>query len=398
MKVLVISGLYPSAQDPLPGIYVQGQVQALARQGCQVKVLSPTPLAPFPLQLLSRKWAGYHAAPAFALDGAVEVHYPRYLSPPWNWFFGGSGQRMYAGIRKALREITRDFQFDLIHAHVALPDGYAAMKVAESCQRPYLVTIHGADLQKTIHFNRRCHALIGEVISRSAAAIFVSSKLKGIAEAHFGDRPTYQVVPNGIDPASLDLSPRKTSRQEGERKILLSVSNLIPSKGIDLNLYALERLARRHQALTYRVIGDGPERRRLEALSRKLGLSDQVEFLGQVPHDQVISQMADCDIFSLPSWQEGFGIVYLEAMAHGAPVIGCFGEGIEDFVVDGETGYLVKPRDSEGLLSVLGDLLDHPEKGIQTGKQAQIHVLENYTWESNARRMIDLYREIVPGG
>jgi glycosyltransferase involved in cell wall biosynthesis len=302
---------------------------------------------------------------------------------------------MYAGIKDLVSEISEEFPFDLIHAHAALPAGYAAMRIAAKFGIPFVVTIHGADLQKTVHINQHAQQAVGEVISHSTTAVFVSHKLKRIAADQFGDDNQYKVIPNGIDPASIKQDSLSHSAPAQAPITLLSVSNLFPSKGIDDNLSALARLTGKYPEVKYLIIGDGPERGYLENLSRELGLSKQVEFLGQIPHDQVMSAMADCDIFSLPSWQEGFGIVYLEAMAHGVPVIGCQGEGIEDFVNHSVTGYLVKPRDLDDLVKVLDHLLDSPGIRTQIGINARKHVLENYTWERNAHRTMQLYREII---
>ena len=105
--------------------------------------------------------------------------------------------------------------------------------------------------------------------------------------------------------------------------------------------------------------------------------------------------MALCDMFCLPSWEEGFGVVYLEAMAHGKPVIACRGEGIEDVVTDGETGLLVKPRDVDSLAEAIRFLLDHSDKAKTIGEQARSLVLENYTWEKNAERTLRVYKEVL---
>jgi glycosyltransferase involved in cell wall biosynthesis len=107
--------------------------------------------------------------------------------------------------------------------------------------------------------------------------------------------------------------------------------------------------------------------------------------------------MDGCDVFSLPSWQEGFGIVYLEAMALGKPVIGCKGEGIEDFVVDGETGLLVEPKNPDQLADAMEFLICNPEKARTMGENARQFVLQNYTWEKNAEKMIDIYRNVTHG-
>jgi glycosyltransferase involved in cell wall biosynthesis len=238
---------------------------------------------------------------------------------------------------------------------------------------------------------------VGEVFSQSASVVLVSNKLKRIAEEQFGGGPNYRVIPNGIDPDYIKQFSHRQKTPLRPQKTILSVANLYPAKGIDLNLKAVQKLAKQHPDLKYQIIGAGPEQGNLLDLAQKLGIINQVEFLGQLPHPQVMKKMAECDIFSLPSWQEGFGIVYLEAMAHGKPVIGCRGEGIEDFVVPEETGYLVKPGDVDDLVRVLDDLLAHPHRGTQTGKAAQKHVLENYTWEKNAQRTVQLYQEISHG-
>jgi len=103
------------------------------------------------------------------------------------------------------------------------------------------------------------------------------------------------------------------------------------------------------------------------------------------------------DIFSLLSWREGFGVVYLEAMAHGKPVIGCQGEGIEDVIAHGKNGLLVKPRDIDSLVEALDFLLSHPEEAKAMGERARKLVLENYTWEKNAEKTIKVYKEVLNG-
>jgi teichuronic acid biosynthesis glycosyltransferase TuaC len=395
MNVLVISSLYPSVVDPLSGIFVKQQVQELVNQGCQVVVIAPVPLAPFPIHLISKKWGKYHVTPHFTADDNIEVYHPRYISLPNNWSFQESGQRMYAGMKRLISEIAREFPFDMIHAHVALPAGYAAMRIAEVYQKPYLVTIHGADLQSTIYHSQGCKDAIKEVITNSSGVVLVSSKLKRIAEDQFGINDKYLVISNGIDPNTIQRIADSNPYPKDDRHNILSVSNLFESKGIDINLYALERLLEKHPDLLYWIIGAGPEQGYLENLSEKLGISDHVEFLGQLPHDRVLTYMAGCEIFSLPSWQEGFGIVYLEAMAYGKPVVGCLGEGIEDFVVDSETGFLVKPRDVDDVVVVLDTLLDDPDRAAQIGDAAQKHVLDNFTWEENVHNTIELYHKIV---
>ena len=143
------------------------------------------------------------------------------------------------------------------------------------------------------------------------------------------------------------------------------------------------------------IIGKGKEKKNLEELVNKLNLQNMVKFAGKISHHKVMEYMASCDVFSLPSWNEGFGVVYIEAMAQGKPVIGCQGEGIEDFVENGKTGMLVKPKDVDSIVKVMDYLLSNPDEARAMGQRAHKFVLENYTWEKNAERTIEVYREVL---
>jgi len=214
------------------------------------------------------------------------------------------------------------------------------------------------------------------------------------------------VVPDGINPENifdgesnllskyknLTTGQNLVSRfaRNKDKKIILSVSHLIKTKGIDLNLKAISRLKEKYPTIHYLIIGEGKARKKLEKIVKNLNLQDKVEFLGQLPHNKVMEYMSICDIFSLPSWKEGFGVVYIEAMAHKKPVIACEGEGPEDFIKDKKTGLLVKPKDVGSLAEAIDFLLSNPERAKEIGERAKKLVLENYTWERIAGRLMIL--------
>lgn len=395
MKVLVISHMYPSSANEVAGIFVHEQVMALMKKGVEVRVVSPIPWTPFPINHLRSKWRKLSRVPEQALWDGVPVWYPRYLAFPRGWFFATSGKRMYQGIRKLVKNLYQEFSFDLIHAHVALPDGYASALIARELRLPIIVTIHGQDLQYTVHKGVRYQRILAFVFNSASRIILVSNKLKRLAEQYLGFHDKLVVIPNGVDPTKVVVRGPKSSEDYDKKINLLSVSNLIATKGIDLNLIALERLCKKYPQLHYWVIGEGPLERGLRQLAAKLKLGDRVEFLGRQPHPVVMQYMSECDIFVLPSWNEGFGVVYLEAMAHGKPVIGCQGEGIEDVVEHGKTGLLVKPRDVESLIEALDYLLSHPEEAKAMGERARKVVIENYTWEKNAEKTMQVYKEVL---
>jgi glycosyltransferase involved in cell wall biosynthesis len=234
------------------------------------------------------------------------------------------------------------------------------------------------------------------VLEGADRIITVSSKLKDIVK----DRPfanKTEVISNGISPedcAPFPARPAAAARPGAGPKIL-SVSNLKKTKGIDINIRAVAQLAGRYPQLTYLIVGDGEERQNLENLAGELNLQERVTFLGRLDHPEVMKTMAEADIFCLPSWQEGFGIVYIEAMAQGLPVIAVRGEGIEDVIVHEHNGLLVKPRSAEEVAEALDLLLKNPEKASCLAEAGRKTVLNGFTWRHNAERTARVYREVI---
>jgi len=396
MKILMLSHMYPLPFEKMKGIFVHEQVKALAAKGVEVQVVSPVPWTPFPINYLSSKWKKYSTIPEREIRDGISIWYPHYVTFPRAWFFASSGQRMYLGIKELVAKIYREFQYDLIHAHVALPDGFAALKLKQIYRKPVIVNIHGQDLYVTTNRNKSCKIALFNVFKKADRIVLVSKKLKEISDNNVGFATKSTVISNGVAMNNI-LKEKKFILGEHtlDYRVILSVSYLITRKAIDFNLKAIAQLINKYPNLKYLIIGDGPEMRHLKELSSNLRINEHVEFLGQLPHEKVLAYMAKADIFSLPSWDEAFGVVYIEAMAQGTPVIGCQGEGIEDFVEHGITGMLVKPKDVDSLVKVMDYLLSNPDEAQAIGKRARKLVLENYTWEKNAEKTIEVYREVL---
>lgn len=385
--------MYPSTFSEIRGIFVHQQVKELVKQGCEVKVVSPIPWTPFPINRMSSKRRGYSKIPCKNEIEGIEVYYPRYLEFPMNFLFLSSGFRMYMGIRTLLRQIYSEFPFNIIHAHVALPDGYAAMLLNNKYKKPLIVTIHGQDLQYTLCLNKKAIDFLNQVFLNVDRIITVSNKLKNIAINAFPFcNNKVSVVNNGVPP---EIIIKDVSQTGNSYKKILSVSHLTPTKGIDLNIKAISILIKKYPNLKYVVIGDGIEMAKLKRLTADLGLNDYVEFLGQLNHNETMKKIAESDIFSLPSWKEGFGVVYIEAMALGKPVIACVGEGITDVIEHGKNGFLVKPKDVEDLVKIIDYLLSNSEECKRIGELAKQTVIENYTWEKNAETTLTIYQELI---
>jgi len=376
------------------GIFVHEQVKALVKLGLEVKVISPMPWAPFPLNQVNEKWKRYSQIEEKTTIDGIEVFYTRYLNLPKSMLFEYYGSFFYAGMKKLIQNLYKTFPFDIIHAHVALPDGAAAIKIKEQVNIPLLVTVHGQDLQHTIYRNKKSKDVIASVFQQADKIILVSHKLKKLAEKEIGPSDKYEVIHNGINLEEIPNQKIEDTNRTKER-IIMSVSNLYPSKGIDLNLHAISKLYKKYPDIKYWIVGDGPERSRLEALSKDLGIEANVQFIGRLPHKEALETMQKCEIFSLPSWKEGFGVVYIEAMEFGKPVIGVQGEGIEDVIQHGKTGLLVKPKNVQSLVEAIDDLLANPSKEKVIGQNAKEMVYGEMTWDRNAQKTVSLYKAVI---
>lgn len=394
MNVLVISHMYPSSFNNMSGIFVYKQVKELKKLGCNVVVISPIPLAPFPLNLLSNKWNKYSKVPLKQEKNGIEVYYPRYLEFPRKLFNSTSGNRMYRGIKKLAIQLNNKYKFDILHSHVALPDGYASMILNSKLKIPHIVTIHGQDFQHTIKKSEKLKQRVFEVLQKADAVITVSNKLKNVVkDEKFVDK--IYVINNGVDIEDCIYEDDNNTIMDENYINVLSVSNLVKTKGIDYNIIAVSKLIKYYPNIRYYIIGDGIEKSYLKDLVKKLKLEGNIFFKGKLPHKEVMKYMKKCDIFSLPSYEEGFGVVYVECMLQGKPVIGIKGQGIDDVIINYKNGILVNPKDIDDLQKAIKFLIDNKQEAYKIGQNAKKTVINGFTWQINAEKTKKLYEKYV---
>jgi len=206
------------------------------------------------------------------------------------------------------------------------------------------------------------------------------------------------ILSNGIDPARWLESKKSSGLLQRDslqgKRIILSVSRLVKRKGHDLILRAVERLSGEFPDLVYLIVGDGPERERLESLAKGLHLDGRVIFTGYVKSEDLPAIYSACDLFVLTPAEirdqgdvEGFGIVFLEAGIMGKAVIGSRSGGIEDAVAHEQTGLLIPSGDQDALEQALRTLLHERAYCSQLGQNGKERVLKDYTWSRVAAHL-----------
>jgi phosphatidyl-myo-inositol dimannoside synthase len=179
--------------------------------------------------------------------------------------------------------------------------------------------------------------------------------------------------------AARTLSPRASGRK------IVTIARLDPFKGVDTVLRAISRLKQTYPALTYHVIGDGADRKRLPALARELGIGDSVHFHGEIGalDPRKAALLADCDIFVSPNRDvESFGIVFVEAGALGLPCIAGKEGGTADAVIEGETGLIVDGADTAAVTAAIAKLLDDPERAARMGRAGHDRFWSEFAWDA----------------
>jgi teichuronic acid biosynthesis glycosyltransferase TuaC len=377
LHVLTLTPFYPSAHDDASGCFVAEPLDALAKAGVLNTVFAVQPAYRSKLRARECGW---------------RAEWLRYLSLPGGLGLPTAGAFLFARIVGRVRELQKLSQIDLIHAHAPLPCGHAALLLSVELGVPYVVSVHGLDAFSTKQVSGRagewCRRISQRVYRSSRRVICISERVREqVLEGAATSRTS--VVYNGVDPKLFSPGTEPTDR----RPIILSVGNLIPIKGHDLIIRAVAPLAAVFPTLTLEIIGDGPERGRLQALAQQLQIGDRVLFLGRRSRQQVASAMQQCTVFALPSRYEGLGCVYLEAMASGKPVIGCRGQGIEEVVEHGTNGWLVGSDDVKELRDALSTLLSNAALRNFISGHARQTILDEFTLTRQADHLRRIYEE-----
>ena len=232
--------------------------------------------------------------------------------------------------------------------------------------------------------------------TRRADLVLVTSRYcADVARREYGVSPArLAVVPEPIDIAGWDGAFRRAERRPRNRPVVLSVARMYPRKRLQDLLRAAAILRAEIPEIQIRIVGRGPEYPALERLHADLALGDAVALLGDVSRERLAAEYVNADIFCLPSVQEGFGIVFLEAMAAGLPVVACRAAAIPETVQEGVTGVLVQPRDPSALAHALEDLLRHRGRAVDLGSEGRRRVAE-FAIERVASRFADALESIM---
>lgn len=303
------------------------------------------------------------------------------------------------GLWRRLAVRLRDARPDLVHTHLIHADLYGIPAARWAGVRGVVSSRHNDD-----RFRRwlPVRALSRWLWRQADAGIAISEAIRRFAIAYEGVSPQkIHTIHYGLDPASVHAPPdaRTRLRQElglpADAPLVGSVCRLIEQKGLDNALDGFAQVVAEFPAAHYAIAGDGPLRGALEAQAARLGVADRVHFLGWRADAPAI--FAALDVLLAPSRWEGFGLVFLEAMALGVPVISTRVSAIPEVIADGETGWLVPPDDPAAIAGALRAALADPGERCRRGEAGRARLESQFTVDAMVERTLAVYRGVVGG-
>ena len=364
------------------GVVATELAMALAAGGDEVHVISYA--LPSRLALLEA------TAPQARLSfhQVVVPHYPLFEYPPYS-----------LALATKIVEITRHHQLDLVHVHYAVPNAVSAILARTILQPhvlPVVTTLHGTDI-----------TLVGNDpsfmettrwgIDQSDAVTTVSASLRNSTRDIFGTTRPIEVVPNFIDPVRYERlaaagSPGARRWAKPGERILVHISNFRPVKRVDDVVEVFHRLRGRFPVRLL-MVGDGPERARVEQRCRQHGSCGEVSFIGNLPLVEEV--LVNADLFLLPSESESFGLAALEALACKVPVIATRAGGIPEVIADGECGLLYPVGDVAGMADGAARLLADEPLRQRFGEAARQRAVELFATPKVVAQYRALYESVL---
>ena len=395
--VLFLTSSYPRNETDTASVFLSHLARAVHGEGARVHVLAPDDVD-------AVHWQG---------DVGAVLHFFRYFPrrlqrlaygagildnlarKPWLWF-----QVPFFVIAMFLMTVRlcRRVRPDIIHAHWIIPQGVVGVIVGRLLRIPVVTTAHGSD---AFGLGGRVLQGVKHWVVRHSAA-WTSNTPATAKAAMSGNTPKKEavIVPMGVDSRRFQCTGAgrlKSSVKDGVHTILF-VGRLIQQKGVRDLLLALPLLPdslRRKTQLW--IVGDGPERSVLVQLAVTIGFADRVRFFGKIDNAALVEYYAAADVFVSPSHREGQGVVYLEALAAGVPVVATRVGGIPDMLTDFETALLVSPHDPEEIAQAIAKLAQAADLRLKLVQNGAELVAAVYDWSKIGKNFLSLYRQCMRG-
>jgi teichuronic acid biosynthesis glycosyltransferase TuaC len=391
-KVLVLSRNYPNNVFEILGLWVERQV-CHSTLFCEPKVIAPVQYVPS-LPGLSEYYARFRQINSHQWMSGVEVFRPRYLVGPGYSLHNFEWMTYYLSVRGQVERLHKTFPFALIHAHFTYPDGVVAARLGRRYNVPVIIT-EQVPWRPWLDNYPLVRKQAVWAARASAFHIAISNSVRESIEPFTGKMENLRVIPDGVDGNVFTLRQTRSERLSNQ---ILFVGVVRPVKGLDILLDALRLLIERGHDVKLVIAGESyyqsyrREYDRLRQLVQGWNLGERIQFVGKISDAELVALMQSSALLVLPSRAESLGVVLIEALACGTPVVATRCGGPED-IVNEKVGMLVPPENPEalarGIEQVLGRISEYDPAELRA------YALEHFGLESVGQRIAALYAQAL---
>ncbi|MBD7913653.1 glycosyltransferase [Clostridium sp. Sa3CUN1] len=378
MHVMFIPSWYHNKRNPVHGSFFKEQALALQESGVKITV-AYNEVWPLTLLFRVKEKIGIN----FEIEDGLKTY--RYK----NYNFLPKNPKMFNVFNKRLEKLYKEIvkkegQVDIIHCHSSFWAGISAAYIAKKYGIPLIITEHSS-LKTAIYIKDSYKPYIKESYLSADTLISVGNGLKKEIQEITGRRDI-KVIHNLIPVENFYISNNKNSKFT-----FFSLAFLEGEKGFDILLKAFSKYFKNSKTRLL-IGGDGSQKSFLINLTKELEIESQVEFLGRLSREEVAKYMSLCDLFVLPSKYETFGVVYIEALASGKPIIGAFNGGAED-IINKNNGLIVKVND----VDALGIAMKNIKENIKSYNSDKIRseCIERFSKKKIIDEILEVYNEVL---
>jgi L-malate glycosyltransferase len=407
MKTLVVSSNFPIEKNDVSSIFVYNEAHMLAQNEVKICVLR-MPLKNFFSATAHNTTGGTPQVAVYE----TKLNFADMLSPFKTMVCLDIHNTLHpkdvAGVTfyaSNIEKIARKNKVDLLHAHFAFIEGFASVIAKKHLKIPLILTLHGNDIVAipAIKYGIRLQKRFDKIVNytlKNADKVVVASKFMQEQAILAGCPPEKLVlIPHGIDTEKFNQNTAGSYVHQkmgaGKRPVIFSARCHKSQYGLEYLIKAASIVVKIRPDAVFIIGGNGPLKHAHEELAKKLGLKNNVFFPGEIPPDSIPNYYGLCDIFVIPSITESFGMVTIEAMACGKPVIGTNVGGIPEIIRDGVNGFLVPPRSPEDLAEKILFLLKNPALMEKMGNTNAVEAKEKYDLQVKAKKIMQLYNETL---
>lgn len=382
MKILIVPSWYSTKKSPNGGVFFKDQALALQEIGLNVSIaypalgsvknitslgsIQPTITKEYESELLTYRHEGINYFPKLEVG-------KRFL--------------VYKRLKKIYFEYVKDHgKPEIIHAHAVRWGGWAASKIANEYNIPIIITEHSSayGLDLISKFDEK-H--IKKALESADLVIAVGQALKKDIQKYIPDKEI-KIIPNIIDTNKF----KKKQKENNNKFIFFSLAYLNKNKGMDVLIKSFAKAFKGDKATELIIGGEGKEKENLNKLILELGVESQIHLIGSLNRNQVVEQMNNCDVFILTSRHETFGVVYIEALASGKPVIATKCGGPEEIITE-DNGLLVEIDNVKEIVDAMLQIKNEYEK--YDSEKIMNNCKEIYSSTVISEQLYNIYKEVI---